>query len=231
MLTLVSKRQDQLEEEVKKVNCVLKDVNGKLSNQVSEISIVMKDVAEMKLKLPEVISEKVSEVLLDKRKDELRANNMIFFNLKEAENGSSKERDIELLGEVISSIGVDLDPSQLENVTRLGRLFPNSTKIRPIRLSIESRIKRGEILRNAYKLKDISRLSKVGIGRDLTQKQRENNIILKKTLEATKKDFPGKIWAIRRDKIVELQPRQAINLPAGATGTTLPAPQGLGDGH
>ncbi|KAH3882486.1 hypothetical protein DPMN_006426 [Dreissena polymorpha] len=73
---------------------------GSLSNQVSEISIVMKDVAEMKLKLPEVISEKVSEVLLDKRKDELRANNMIFFNLKEAENGSSKERDIELLGEV-----------------------------------------------------------------------------------------------------------------------------------
>ncbi|KAH3701171.1 hypothetical protein DPMN_076154 [Dreissena polymorpha] len=91
----------------------------------------------MKLMLPEVISEKVSEVLLDKRKEELRANNMIFFNLKEAENGSSKERDIELLGEVKSSIGIDLDPSQLENVTRLGRLFPNSTKIRPIRLSID----------------------------------------------------------------------------------------------
>ena len=32
----------------------------------------------------------------------------------------------------------------------------------------------------------------MGIGRDLTQKQRENNIILKKTLEATKKNFPAK---------------------------------------
>ncbi|KAH3785539.1 hypothetical protein DPMN_163630 [Dreissena polymorpha] len=114
----------------------------------------------MKLKLPELISEKVSEVLLDKREEELRASDMIFFNLKEAKNGSSKERDIELRGEVICSIGLHLDPSQLENVTRLGRLFPNSAKIRPIRLFIEIRIKRGEILRNAYKLKDIGRLSR-----------------------------------------------------------------------
>ncbi|KAH3738161.1 hypothetical protein DPMN_044789 [Dreissena polymorpha] len=203
MLTLVSKRQDQLEEEVKKLNNGMKEFNNKMDTQSSEFHDLMKDVSEIKNGMPAMISEKVSEMIMDKQEEESRVSNMIFFNVEEVKGGNSKESDAILIGEVLDSLNIELERSQLANITRLGRVTENGSKIRPIRVRIENRGKRGEILRNAFKLKGLGKLSKVGIGRDLNQKQREHNANLRKLLEEKRTEYPGQMWVIRRDKIVE----------------------------
>ncbi|KAH3707184.1 hypothetical protein DPMN_066581 [Dreissena polymorpha] len=189
MLTLVSKRQDQLEDELKKLNNGMKEFNNKMDTQSSEFHDLMKDVSEIKNGMPAMISEKVSEMIMDKQEEESRVSNMIFFNVEEVK-GKSKESDAILIGEVLESLSIELERSQLANITRLGRVTENGSKIRPIRVRIENREKRGEILRNAFKLKGMGKLSKVGIGRDLTQKQREHNANLRKLLEE-KRRVPG----------------------------------------
>lgn len=71
-------------------------------------------------------------------------------------------------------------------------------------MRIENRDIRGAILRNAFRMKNNEQFSKVGIGRDLTVKQRETNRELRNELAIKRKDDPNKHWGIRRDKIVEL---------------------------
>ncbi|KAH3781543.1 hypothetical protein DPMN_159374 [Dreissena polymorpha] len=63
---------------------------------------------------------------------------------------------------------------------------------------------RGKILKNAFHLKNNLEFSKVGIGKDLTIKQREVNRGLRKELSNKRNYDPSKNWGIRREKIVEL---------------------------
>ncbi|KAH3874475.1 hypothetical protein DPMN_037720 [Dreissena polymorpha] len=56
---------------------------------------------------------------------------------------------------------------------------------------------RGKILKNAFRLKNNLEFSKVGIGKDLTIKQREVNRELRKELTNKRKDDPSKNWGIR----------------------------------
>ena len=90
------------------------------------------------------------------------------------------------------------------SVTDVNKFDASSGKDRPLKVSIDKRETRGGILRNSYKLKNNSKLKKVGIGRDLTKKQREVSKVIRKDLLKIRVDQPGKNWGIRRDKIVEL---------------------------
>ncbi|KAH3706417.1 hypothetical protein DPMN_065803 [Dreissena polymorpha] len=85
-----------------------------------------------------MISEKVSEMIMDKQEEESRVSNMIFFNVEEVKGGNSKESDAILIGEVLDSLNIELERSQLANITRLGRVTDNGSKIRPIRVRIET---------------------------------------------------------------------------------------------
>ena len=61
-------------------------------------------------------------------------------------------------------------------------------------------------MRSASKLKNtkIQAHKKIGIGRDLTNKQRERNDELRSLLAKIKKDFPNRNWTICREKVVEV---------------------------
>ena len=63
-----------------------------------------------------------------------------------------------------------------------------------------------KLLRSASKLKNtkIQAHKKIGIGRDLTKKQRERNDELRSQFAKIKKDFTNRNWAIRREKVVEV---------------------------
>ncbi|KAL4222253.1 hypothetical protein ACF0H5_018290 [Mactra antiquata] len=133
----------------------------------------------------------------------MRENNLIFFNLSEDAIENSKAKDTDL---VKSLCGNELNVNSLEilDITRLGKFVASALKDRPLWVTLGNRDIRGSILRNAYKLKNSDLYRKVGIGRDLTNKQREDNKVLRKELDKMKKSLPGKNWGIRRDKIVEL---------------------------
>ena len=73
-------------------------------------------------------------------------------------------------------------------------------------------------MKSAHKLKNAKKVShrKVGISKDLTQSQRENNKILRQELMRKKEECPEKKWVIRREKVIELKGHTGI--PPGQSG-------------
>ncbi|KAH3893205.1 hypothetical protein DPMN_017349 [Dreissena polymorpha] len=108
---------------------------------------------------------------------------------------------------------------EASSITRLGKFDNKSVKVRPLRVTIKSRDIRGMILRNAFRMKNNEGFSKVGIGRDLTVRQREINHELRKELTIKRKNDPNRNWGIRRDKIVK-QPKVTRTEAAGTGMTT-----------
>ena len=199
MMTLVHKRQDQMEKEIHDLAKVVNDCNKKLDKQAKSFD-----------DMGSVITEKVHEIISDKKEEEERESNLIFFNLEEQSVDDSD--DIETVVNLCSdTLGVTLTNVQIAECTRLGKRPEDPEKARPLRVKINERAVRGQILRNGYKLKDSEGHANVAVSRDLTLKQREANKTLRQELKKRKKDEPGKNWAIRRDKIVELpQPAAAV---------------------
>lgn len=227
MLTLVHKRQDQIETEVKTLNNGMKECNSKIDSQSKAVHEIVQDVSDIKMHMPTMISEKVGEFLQDKHEEEIREKNLVFFNVKEQETDNPKESDIATVVDGICGDVLNVTAVELKDITRLGRFNPGAANMRPLRVTIESRAVRGGILKNAHKLRNSVNFKKVGISRDLTKKQREINKGLRKELQTVQKRFPDRNWGIRRDKIVEL-PRTG-DPPQHRTGD--PPQTGAGDGR
>ncbi|MES9906445.1 MAG: hypothetical protein ABW168_27655, partial [Sedimenticola sp.] len=90
---------------------------------------------------------------------------------------------------------------------------------RLLRLTIKDRNTRGSILKNAHRLKNASveTHKRLGIGRDMTKNQREQNRALRNDLEKRRIEFPEKRWVIRREKVIELPSERGGIPPPGAS--------------
>lgn len=191
MLSLVHKRQDHIEKQVE-------ECKQSLDTQSKSMEKVCSDVSSLRNSLPIIIND----IYLDKQEQESRESNLIFFNIKENTNGNDKMEDTVIVRAVCEeALNINVDIKELQ---RLGKFVAGSEKDRPLKVTIEKRETRGGILRNSYKLRNNSKFKKVGIGRDLTKKQRETNMVMRKDLLKMRVDQPEKTWGIRRDKIVEL---------------------------
>lgn len=210
MMTMVHKRQDQLETEVKNLSAIVSTCSNKLDTQSKTCESIGEQVNNIHQQLPHLITEKVGEILSDRQEVEAREENFIIFNLNESEGKESRKKDVDLLQDIFTNI-LKVENVHLEDITRLGRYEKDSDKMRPVRVAIKNRVVRGQILRNAHKLKNSETFKKVGIGRDLTKKQREANKALRKQLLKLKKDEPENNWAIRRDKLVKLPPPSLVD--------------------
>ena len=123
--------------------------------------------------------------------------------MEEKHNGNDKLVDTDIVKDVVEE-ALKIENVEIKEVQRLGKYVTGSEKERPLKVTIEKRETRGNILKNSYKLKSSSKFKNVGIGRDLTKKQREANKILRKDLVKARADQPEKNWVIRRDKIIEI---------------------------
>ena len=82
---------------------------------------------------------------------EKRANDLIVLSLPESEM-----EDKDKFAEVLRAIDINPDNVAVTKLTRLGKKDDgNSTRNRPLKVTLELKTKRGEILRNAKKLKDL----------------------------------------------------------------------------
>ena len=132
----------------------------------------------------------------------------MIFNLEEGSEEEEVVHDVGTVKAVCRNVLGIASEVNIEEVCRLGiREKEGVGKPRPLRVKILERKERGTILKNAYKLKNSADMKKVGIGRDLTRRQREANKLLRKELQRVKNDRPERSWAIRRDKIVEVPAR------------------------
>ena len=162
------------------------------------------NITDLKANLHSVVSGTVKDILDERHEESARVNNLIFFNLKDNGNISTDKDTLKSILEEVLGLPGAIGHVDASSITRLGKFDNKSMKVRPLRVRIEKRDIRGVILRNAFRMKNNEQFSKVGIGRDLTVKQRETNRELRNELAIKRKDDPNKNWGIRRDKIVEL---------------------------
>ena len=81
-----------------------------------------------------------------------RANDLIVLSLPENE-----EDDKEKLSNILRAIDINPDDVQVNNMVRLGIRDENTpTRNRPLKVTMENKMKRGEILKNAKKLKNLA---------------------------------------------------------------------------
>ena len=205
IVTVMHKRQEELEKQVTDIRQDINKCNTKLDNQSQVISGASNKISEIEQNLPAIISRKMVSLLDDRVEEEKREENLIFFNVPETD---AREQDEEFIRELCDeALGLDMRDVAINEMVRLGaKPKTENDKSRPVRLVIKDRDKRADILRNAHKLKDADKdlHKKVGINKDLTKSQREQRKTLRSKLNKLKLDFPNKKWAIRRDEVVEI---------------------------
>lgn len=120
-----------------------------------------------------------------------RKNNLIIFGLRDHRNLKDFELATWVTEQLRNLLEVDINISDINNLYYLGN---DSTK--PLRIELNSYLKKALILRSAYKLKG----KNIFINHDLSKKERVVNKVLKQNLKEAKEK--GLRAYIKRDTLV-----------------------------
>lgn len=151
------------------------DMAAKITEEVQAMrqDINTDIIKEIKTSLQSDIRVELKEIEEQKQ----RAMNLILFNLQECPNQNKNERkkfDEDIFTEICQFIEVrEVD---IKVAFRLGN--PGPHKSRPLKIILNNKKHRKDILDNAHKLKNVpptSRVAKCIISKDLTVRQREEN--------------------------------------------------------
>lgn len=202
MYASLTKRQDEMDREVKEVKGNVKDIQSELkelSGLVKETNGKLDAAIEAKLITPsegvwqkmETRVKKVEEGVVEKMEMEKRRNNIVMRGIKEYTSDNwciedSKKHDMEMGSEILRT-GLKLDASRhIEEVHRIGKYEVG--KIRLLRVKVKSYEGKGEILKRAKTLKENDSFKGVYINPDLTKKQQKDGQTLRAKLIEIKKD-------------------------------------------
>lgn len=89
MLSLVNKRQDQLESDMKSLSNSVAECYSKIDTQSVSVKAIQSEVHGLKENLPRLITK----TLNDKHEEEVRENNLLVFNVHEQKGGNRKDKD------------------------------------------------------------------------------------------------------------------------------------------
>ena len=149
------------------------------------------------------LREIVSEEMKEQQQIELVKKNLVMTGI--AENLSAEEA-LEKAKQIILR---DLDiTAQIIKVERCGKVKPEETRPRLLKLFLDSAENRKNILRNATKLRnstDKPTADNVFINPDLTWKQQQAAKNLKLQLDQRRRDEPTKTFKIKRGVITEIE--------------------------
>ena len=148
------------------------------------------------------IERKIEEKIGEKHEQEERANNIVFFNLKESQSGdikAARQEDLQKATEVLRTI-VDIDEEEIEEPVRLGK---KGERPRCLRMKIKNLEKKKEIINKAKKInrKETPQSERIYINQDLTPAQREEERNLRKELKDRKAAGEKNLF-IRNNKIL-----------------------------
>ena len=184
--------QDKLEESVEEI---VKDLR-KEASRIDELESKLL-VFENQIKI------EIGEFYKEKQDKDSRKLNIIVHGLKESEKKEAVDRkqdDIILLNEVFEEIGVK--SVNVKSAIRLGKV--DNKKHRLLKVVLDVKKDKHDILSNASKLRNNDRFSKVYISPDLTAKEREEDKKLRAELEKIREEskIENKKWVIKNKKIV-----------------------------
>ena len=126
---------------------------------------------------------------------EERRNNIIIFNVKETpaeKEEDSLEADLNNIKEILTFSNPELRNTQIKdlkaaNISRMGEFKSDATRPRPIKVTLQSKKIKYQILKNSKKMKDCTSHPKIGFKMDLTKKQQLEEKNLRLQLEERKK--------------------------------------------
>lgn len=139
------------------------------------------------------------QVEIDKEKDEkfFRSKNLVVFGIKETDD---TVETVELIKKIADEVSLPLQLS-IKNVHRIGRKGDTGqTKIRPIRVLLDSEQKKWEALKRFNALRKPGVFARL----DLSKEEREEDFRLRQELRQAKKEDPIGEYKIRRQKIIKV---------------------------
>ena len=156
----------------------------------------------------------VSNILSEIDQRSKRANNIIIHGVSECTSDSREERirhDLCVTTDILKTCDVKCDDVTVTKVIRVGP-FDKDKKKRPIIATLSKPGTKGELFKNASKLRDNTSYKDTRVGNDLTKMERENEKKLydqaKKMQEESGDQFRvrGPPWA---RKIIKVTPAEA----------------------
>ena len=155
----------------------IKSKNDKYDQEIQRIDNVVSDHSN-------ILS--AQQKFLEDLDSEKRAKHLIVLGMKEEDQRADQVK----FNNIVETIGVQTRDIKIENIVRLGTRDPNEqNKTRPLKVTLEKREMRDDILKNASKLKEQpegSEFKKVFLKRDTHPKVREEEKRLYEVWKAEK---------------------------------------------
>ena len=157
------------------------------------------------------------EVLEEQKEKDSRVNNVMIFNVPEADKGKEPkdqaQDDVTNATHVLHFLDNDFNCPDMKLI-RLGRRkADDDTRPRPIRVIIPDVSSKDKVLKNARNLKNYSKFPRIGICQDKTKRELEEDRRLRAELKQ-KKETTGDDYTIYNKKVVL---KSEINMKEKAT--------------
>ena len=206
-----NKCDEKVTESIEKCN-TLEQETATLKKDMIEVKA---DIQKINASIKQQVSDKVSDIMDDKKEIERRKMNLIVFGLPEADaNETDKtlwsttkkiEKDIEEISVIISEdLGVALSPrTGIIDARRIGG--PKPGQPRPLKIEFRDLNAKRDVLSNAMKLRNSDKeiCKKIYINPDLTEKQKAADTKLRN--EMWDRRGKGENVIIRRGELVTVE--------------------------
>ncbi|CAG9820757.1 unnamed protein product [Phaedon cochleariae] len=181
---------------------LLKEVNNNLTTKIEKIDQDLKTISAKVSQEIEETKDKVTTLetenselkrRIEETERKLKSNNLIVYGIKEdnLETTASLVDEIEKI--IKEKLELNLNSSEITNTYRIGK---DKGKKRPILVTINSQMRKREILKNCYKLKGTN----IYISEDLIGKDLEERKILVNYMKEARKN--NKQASIRGNKLL-----------------------------
>ena len=187
-------------------------LEGQTRNLASNMAKLNERVECLESKMTKTVTQNIRSELDERSDIDRRKNNVIVFNLPEADSPTakssvwytedSKECDRNAFIEISNeSLGVDLNnPHKIKEVLRLGPKRVTE-RPRPLKVTFSDIVTKREVLQNSKFLKD-GKYKSIFINPDLTPQQRKKDYDLRQELKNRKSEGQKGIY-IKKGRIVE----------------------------
>ena len=162
------------------------------------------------------VEERVAEVMSEQSLREERKNNIILYNLPEADkNKDSVEQhdtDMQNVKDILNFVNKDVSTAKIESkdIERMGeRKGHNETRPRPIKVVFPDFHSKIKIMKNAKKLAKYTNFRKIGLAFDKTKKEQLEDKILRDELNKKRTECPDDGYIIFKGKIMKSSDKPA----------------------
>lgn len=158
----------------KNIKSLVESMQKQIESLREDLQAQIRSLSTANMQQPMSNDETFENVVQEVHERQKRKNNILIFGLAEQQanqtNAIRAESDRAAVGDVIAFLGQEVD-SDGATLHRVGRLDPDSTRPRPVKVTLSSEAVVLKLIRNAKKLKSSERFARIFISFDRTPRQ------------------------------------------------------------